>query len=168
MSGHSFGAVTTQAVSGQSYPVIGQKWTDKRIDAAIPLSPSGSRNATDTANLFSKVAIPWLLMTGTRDTSPIGNLSAESRLNVYPNLPKSIDRYELVLENAQHSVFTERALPNEDKQDKTRHHQSIKAISTAFWDSYLKEDNTAKDWLQGTGAKESLEQKDSWKIAKQE
>jgi len=34
MSGHSFGAVTTQAVSGQRHPVGGDL-TDKRIKAAF-------------------------------------------------------------------------------------------------------------------------------------
>ncbi|MBL9115388.1 MAG: hypothetical protein JNJ83_10320 [Verrucomicrobiaceae bacterium] len=40
MSGHSFGAVTTQAVSGQSLAVGGARFTDPRIKAAIMMSPS--------------------------------------------------------------------------------------------------------------------------------
>ena len=38
MSGHSFGAVTTQAVSGQVFP-IGKGFTDPRINAAVLMSP---------------------------------------------------------------------------------------------------------------------------------
>ena len=41
MSGHSFGAVTAQAVSGQSFPTGGQRFTDTRIKAAIAFSPAG-------------------------------------------------------------------------------------------------------------------------------
>lgn len=40
MSGHSFGAVTTQAVSGQSLPVGGARFTDPRIKAALMMSPA--------------------------------------------------------------------------------------------------------------------------------
>ena len=43
MSGHSFGAVTTEAVSGETLPVGGQKFTDPRIKAAIVFSPSAPR-----------------------------------------------------------------------------------------------------------------------------
>ena len=39
MSGHSFGAVTTQAVSGQVIP-IGRSLTEPRIKAAVMMSPS--------------------------------------------------------------------------------------------------------------------------------
>jgi dienelactone hydrolase len=40
MSGHSFGALTTEAVSGESFPIIGNRLTDSRIKAAIAFSPS--------------------------------------------------------------------------------------------------------------------------------
>ncbi len=41
------------------------------------------------------------------------------------------------------------------------------AYSTAFWDSYLKEDPVAKAWLQGGEAKTLLETKDEWQVLKQ-
>ncbi len=40
MSGHSFGAVTTQAISGQKF-ALGKSVADKRIKAAVVMSPSG-------------------------------------------------------------------------------------------------------------------------------
>ena len=40
MSGHSFGAVTTEAVSGEALPISGKKFTDPRIKAALVFSPS--------------------------------------------------------------------------------------------------------------------------------
>src|SRR3954468_24824757 len=97
MSGHSFGAVTTQAVSGQSFPISGTNLTDKRIKAAIAFSPSAPRNGGGDANeAFGKVKIPWMLMTGTKDTAPIGAVDAKSRRAVFPALPAS-GKYELVL-----------------------------------------------------------------------
>ena len=89
MSGHSYGAVTTQAVSGQSLSRGRQPYTDPRIKAALPMSPSSPRGKRLTANdAFGKVSIPWLLMTGTKDTAPIGDQTVESRLAVYPALPQ--------------------------------------------------------------------------------
>src|ERR1035441_6109382 len=65
MSGHSFGAMTTEAVSGETMPVNGQKFTDPRIQAAIAFSPSTPR-ARSAEETFGAVKIPWMLMTGTR------------------------------------------------------------------------------------------------------
>jgi predicted dienelactone hydrolase len=163
MSGHSFGAVTTQAVCGQSSPLIGQKYSDPRIDAAIAMSPSSPR-AGKPQNAFGKVAIPWMLMTGTDDVAAIGDQDAASRLLVFPALPATIDRYELVLDGAEHSAFTERGLPGDRGKRNPNHHRSILALSTAFWDAYLRGDAAAKAWLQGDDAKSVLQEKDLWQI----
>ena len=107
MAGHSFGAVTTQAVSGQSYGAMGQRYTDKRIKAALPLSPSPPRFGFNDST-FGKVSIPWLLMTGTHDDSPIGrNGDPESRRKVFAALPKAGHHYELCLDGAEHSAFSD-------------------------------------------------------------
>ena len=53
MSGHSFGAVTTQAVSGQSLPVGGSPLTEPRIKAAIAFSPSRPRRGRRGARIVS-------------------------------------------------------------------------------------------------------------------
>jgi predicted dienelactone hydrolase len=161
MSGHSFGAVTTQAVSGQAVPLGGQRYTDKRIRAAIAFSPSSPRRG-DPARAFGSVGIPWLLMTGTNDTSPIGDADVESRLAVYANLPTTIDRYELVLHDAEHSAFSDRALPGDRQARNPNHHRAILALSTAFWDAYLRDEAAAREWLRGPGARSVLEKQDRW------
>jgi len=166
MSGHSFGAVTTQSVSGESKPVIGTRFLDDRIVAALALSPS-SPNGRDATKAFKSVKIPWMLMTGTRDKSRIGGQTVESRLAVYPALPKTIDRYELVLDKAQHSAFSERATFGDNRASRNpNHHRAILALSTAFWESYLKNDKEAIKWLQGDRAKLLLEEKDRWQFEK--
>lgn len=161
MSGHSFGAHTTQAVAGQSFPLVGQKFLDQRIDAAIaysPSSPAGGNNATP----FGKVRVPWMLMTGTNDIAPIGGQTVQQRLAVYPNLPASIDKYELVLFGAEHSVFSDRGLRAADQGPAPKHHQAILALSTAFWDCYLRDDANARKWLTSDRAKDVLDAKDRW------
>jgi predicted dienelactone hydrolase len=162
MSGHSFGAVTTQAVSGQQALRGLINFTDNRIKAALALSPSSPRGGKPE-RAFGKVSIPWMLMTGTKDLSPIGNADLESRLGVYPALPDG-DKYELVLHDAQHSAFGERALPGDKVGRNPNHHQAILALSTAFWDAYLKKDKEALSWLKGEGAESVLEEKDRWQF----
>jgi predicted dienelactone hydrolase len=162
MSGHSFGAHTTQAVSGQKFP-IGKGQVDDRIAAAIAFSPS-SPAAGSKAEAFGSVKIPWMLMTGTKDTAPIGGQSVESRLEVYPNLPKSIDKYELLLKDAEHSVFTDRRLPGEKMDRNPNHHRAILALSTAFWDGYLKQNAAAVAWLKSVEVERLLERDDRWQL----
>lgn len=160
MSGHSFGAQTTQAVSGQTFPLVGQRYTDKRIDAAIAFSP-GAPLRGDAAKAFADVKIPWLLMTGTNDVSPIGGQDVASRLAVFKNLPQE-DKYELVLDKAEHSAFTEGRLAGDKRRPNPNHHRAILAISTAFWDAYLRNDAEAKAWLIGAGPRSILETDDRW------
>ncbi len=161
MSGHSFGAVTTEAVSGESFPGIGQSYTDARIQAAIAFSPSSPRNGRGLSQAFGQVKIPWLLMTGTKDVAPIGHATVASRLAVFPALPPG-SKYELVLDKAEHSAFTDSALPGDREPRNPNHHRAILAISTAFWDAYLQNDPAARAWLNGDGPRSVLEPKDRW------
>ena len=160
MSGHSFGAGTTQAVSGQRFPLAGARFTDVRIKAATLFSPSSPRGG-DTARAFCGVAVPWLLMTGTKDGSPIGGQTPASRLAVFPALSAG-GKYELVLNNAEHSAFSDRALPGDSQPRNPNHHRAILALITAFWDAYLRDDPAAKAWLDGSGARSALEPADRW------
>ena len=162
MSGHSFGAQTTQAVSGQSLAVGGQRFTDARIKAAVAFSPNAPQRG-DPKTAFGSVKVPWLVMTGTKDTSPIGNATVESRLAVFPALPPG-DKYELVLEKAEHSAFGDRPLPGESEKRNPNHHRVILALSTAFWDAYVRDDAAARAWLTGDGPRELLEINDKWQL----
>ncbi len=159
MSGHSFGAVTTQAVSGQAF--LGGKTTflEPRIDASVMLSPSPPQ-AGDPVTAFSTIKIPCLLMTGTLDDSPIGNSKPEDRLKVYPNL-KQAPAWQVVFDKATHMSFGERDLRGQAIKD-TRYHKAILALSTAFWDMTLKSDPDAKTWLNGPSAKSVLVPEDKW------
>ncbi len=161
MSGHSFGAVTTQAVSGQALPNGRTPYLDPRIRAAVIMSPSAPRNASASA-AFGKVDLPWLLMTGTKDQAVIGDATVENRLAVYPALPDG-RKYELVLHDAEHSAFGDRALPGDAEGARNaNHHRAILATGTAFWDAYLLDDAGARTWLDGAAVRTVLEPKDRW------
>jgi predicted dienelactone hydrolase len=159
MSGHSFGAVTTQFLSGQR-PPIGNNLTDPRIQAAVIMSPSALRRR-DPKAAFAEVKIPWMLLTGTKDNSPIGDTDAASRLLVFPALPVG-DKYELVLFNGEHSAFTDRALPGDTEPRNPNHHRAVLAVTTAFWDAYLRDNSAAKAWLNGDAVTKILEPADNW------
>jgi predicted dienelactone hydrolase len=163
MSGHSFGAITTQAVSGQAFPVGGQRFTDPRIKAAIAFSPSTPRGGS-AEQAFGAVKIPWLLMTGTKDLALIGQADMKSRLGVYPAL-RGAPKYEVVLHNAEHSAFTDRALPGDREPRNPNHHRVILALSTAFWDAYLRGDADALAWLNGSGPRSVMEAADRWQFS---
>ncbi len=160
MSGHSFGAVTTQAVSGQRFGKLGAAANEPRIRAAVLFSPSNPKLGTP-AEGFGAVKIPWLLMTGTRDVAIVGDADVKSRLAVYPALPPG-SKYELVLDGAEHSAFGDRSLPGESGQRNPNHHRVILALSTAFWDAYLRGDAAARAWLDGDGPRTVLEPADRW------
>lgn len=162
MSGHSFGAITTQAVSGQRTPGGRALFTDRRIRAAIAFSPSCPKKGRPE-QAFGKVSIPWLLMTGTKDLSLIGGATIESRLGVFAAVPATGDKYEVVLHNAEHSAFTDRRLPGDKEERNPNHHRAILALSTAFWDAYLSDEAAAKAWLDGNGPESILEAKDRWR-----
>lgn len=160
MSGHSFGAVTTQAVSGEDFPVNGRSLTDPRIKAAVIFSPSTPKRGRPE-KAFGTVTIPWMLMTGTHDLAPIGDVDTASRLGVYTALRGS-PKYEVVLNNAEHSVFTDRPLAGDHEPRNPNHHRVIEALSTAFWDAYLRGDAAALKLLNGAGPRSIMEAKDEW------
>ncbi len=161
MSGHSFGAITTQGVSGQVFTGGRATYTDSRIKAAIAFSPSVPTLSTPK-DAFGAVKIPWMVMTGTKDVVPLlGKTDAKSRLAVFAALPPG-GKYEVVLDRGEHSAFTDQALPGDTEKRNPNHHRVILALSTAFWDAYLRGDPAAKAWLDGDGPKSVLEKDDQW------
>lgn len=159
LSGHSFGAQTTQVIGGQSLSSVGHRYRDARVKAAVIMSPGTPGGRLDHGDVFQGVRIPWLVMTGTRDASPIGGQTVESRLAVFPALPHG-PAYQLVLDGAQHSAFGDRILPGETLSRNPRHHGVILATSTAFWDAFLSGNPAAREWLDGAGVSEVLEPRD--------
>lgn len=161
MSGHSFGAVTTQAIAGQGFRRGEALFADPRIKAAVVLSPSSPRHGGDPKQAFGGVKTPWLLMTGTKDVAVIGDADVESRLAVFSALPPG-GKYQVILNGAEHSAFSDRALPGDTERRNPNHHRVVLALSTAFWDAWLSGDRKARAWLDGEGPSTVLEPKDRW------
>ncbi|MCB1226736.1 MAG: hypothetical protein KDK99_13055 [Verrucomicrobiales bacterium] len=156
MSGHSFGAVTSQGLMGQTFR-IGGPYTDPRITAFLLMSPSAHR-ATSPEQAFQAVTAPVFCMTGTEDGSPVEpDLDPLSRQQVYAALPAG-DKYQIVFEGARHMAFGDAQLAARND----RYHAIIEQLSTRFWDAYLKADVHAKAWLQSDQPRTLLQPQDSW------
>ncbi len=160
MSGHSYGAGTTQWVSGQRTRQ-GDSAADVRIDAALMMSPSSPARG-DVNQAFGSVTIPWMLMTGTKDVSAVNDRPVSSRLAVFPALPTG-GKFELVLKDGEHHAFSEGA-GRAWQQRNPNHHRVIFALSTAFWDAYLQANEAAGEWLKGEGPSTVLEAGDRWQL----
>lgn len=157
MTGHSFGAVTTQGVMGQK--VGGFSREEPRLTAFLPMSPSAHRT-NSPKDTFGHIAKPVLCMTGTKDASPIDpTTTPESRRGVYAALPAG-DKYELVFKDGEHHAFGEGGRIGQTQIP--HHHPAILQISTAFWNAYLKGDDKAKAWLASDGPKKLLVEADVW------
>ena len=83
---------------------------------------------------------------------------------MYPAL-HGAPKYELVLRNAEHSVFTDRALPGDREPRNPNHHRVILALSTTFWDAYLRGDAEALAWLNTSGPRSVMEADDRWQAS---
>ena len=67
MSGHSFGAVTTQAIVGEKYAAeAAEKFADPRVTAGIAMSGSASAGRSQD-KAFGSIKIPMFYLTGTED-----------------------------------------------------------------------------------------------------
>ncbi|MES2441386.1 MAG: dienelactone hydrolase [Pseudomonadota bacterium] len=107
MAGHSYGAMTTQAVSGQRYPGRGSALLDRRIDAAIAFSPSpGRAGGLSDAETFAGIAIPFFSLTGSDDAVP--NLTATTpadRERPFRAMPPG-GKYLLWFDGTTHAAFS--------------------------------------------------------------
>lgn len=146
MSGHSFGAVTTLSVAGRKYP-FNRSFAEGRIAAFLAMSPQPGKGLSSSA-AFGQLSQPILCMTGANDGSPIDpTLKPADRRKVYEALPTG-DKFQLVLDGAEHHVFGDADGPVQKRQRNPQHHPAIQKISLQFWNAYLKGDEQSKKWLQ--------------------
>lgn len=146
MSGHSFGAHTTQALAGQAFARTTAATAEPRISASIAFSPSPPNTGSD-AQATANMRRPFFSITGTEDTSPLlAGVSAADRERPFRAMPPG-GKYLLVLAGANHSDLSggggmrRRQGPDEHVQ------QAVIATTIAFWRWTLLEDRAAKSML---------------------
>jgi predicted dienelactone hydrolase len=177
MSGHSFGAITTQALSGERFGQsqrAGDRLVDIRIQASIAFSPSGGRDGADdqSSQRFAAITRPFLSFTGTQDTSVASPETAQSRQLPYARMPGP-DKYLLVLDGADHMTFggqkeLGRMRMNMQRGARTRadddtFYPAILSASLAFWNASLKDDRDAKRYLASGAFERTLAPGDVWR-----
>ena len=149
IAGHSYGALTVQAITGQL--VGAQDLRDPRICAAIAFSPGAV--SEERAQLMARVKIPFFSITGDHDqfvtfkdgksTMRLG-MALEKRLMIYEQLPLG-HKQLLILANADHMSFAgEPVDPQRYSRDVTletsealNQWSRISDMSTIFWRYFL-------------------------------
>lgn len=149
IAGHSYGALTVQAITGQL--VGGRDLRDPRIRAAIAFSPGAV--SAERAHLMAKVKIPFFSITGDHDqfvtfkdghsTMRLG-MMLEKRLSIYEQLPAGRKQL-LILADSDHMTFAGEAVdPDRFSRDVTLkpgeqldQWSRISEISKIFWKYYL-------------------------------
>ncbi len=152
IAGHSFGAITTQALMGQRYPAApGADLAEPRAKAALLFSPSARGNRLDQA--FGGVTMPVQCWTGTHDALPqlSPEVSAASRQQVFAHLPTG-DKSQIVFDGGDHMLFSGDNLRGRDDPARDqRQWRLIRAGTLAFWRAYLLSDGQARAWLSDAG-----------------
>lgn len=155
IAGHSYGALTVQAISGQLHS------KDIRIKAAIALSPSAI--SKDRAKTMRQVTIPFMCVTGQQDNYVTFKDKAESmklgvplanRLAIYEHLPQG-KKYLLNLNDADHmsfagepidaNHFSRNIVVNDESNLKTW--EKVSHVTTAFWNQHLNHGQDSKEAL---------------------
>ena len=141
MAGHSFGAATTLAVSGEKIADVSGSFLDPRIKAAIAMSPpivEGSR--------FDGIHIPVFVLTGTEDE---GFTRTADRRTAYDKIT-SPDSCLVIFNGADHFTFSGHFHWWQHAKDR-EFQPLIRVATTAFWDAHLRGDAAAKAWLEQGG-----------------
>jgi predicted dienelactone hydrolase len=159
MSGHSFGAVTTQALAGQQFPVGRRQaaqadaLADERLRAFIAFSPSA--RSDEAAPQFARITRPFFSVTGTED-GRVGlglGVPPQQRLIPFEGMPGP-EAYLLNLVGADHATFSGqprwRDEPATDPARDDLHRRLVKATTLAFWQAQLADDAAARAWLHGS------------------
>ncbi|MCF8496005.1 MAG: hypothetical protein K9G62_04975, partial [Alphaproteobacteria bacterium] len=151
MSGHSFGALTTQVIAGQLVPdAAGEliSLQDERFKAGILYSPVPVSHIANMPleSVYGSISIPLFHMTGTDDSSPLESFGYEYRLIVYEHTGHP-EKYLLIKEGGDHMVYNGTRGKLEPNPLRERHEEIIRIASLAFWEAHLRGDPKAHEWL---------------------
>ncbi|WP_375286431.1 alpha/beta hydrolase family protein [Sphingomonas sp.] len=151
MSGHSFGAHTTQALAGQTFSRTTTDTAEPRISASIAFSPSPPSMGSD-AQAMANVHKPFFSISGTEDTTPAAaGVSAADRERPFRAMPPG-DKYLLVLAGATHADFSGNAGGMRQQGPDEHVRRAVIDTTIAFWRWALMGDRTAKSMLDDPGA----------------
>jgi predicted dienelactone hydrolase len=118
-------------------------FADPRVKAVIALSPQGAGEMGQTDHSWDNIRIPVLTMYGSRD------MASQRRTPDWRSQPFHFeppgDKYDVELQGATHFTFVGPFRPGAQEGEVFK---LAKIETLAFWQAYLNNDATAKQWLQ--------------------
>jgi predicted dienelactone hydrolase len=152
VGGHSYGAYTAVAIGGATVQMPGDKspvsFADQRVRAIVALSPQGEGEMGLTSHSWENIRVPMLAMYGSRDYGP-QRRTPTWRSQPFNGAPPG-DKYDVTLEGATHFTFVG---PMRRRGLQTPLFQCAMVETLAFWDTYLKDDEAAREYLAYEGLK---------------
>ena len=152
VGGHSYGAYTAVAIGGATVQMPGGKspvsFADKRVRAIVVLSPQGEGEMGLTSHSWENIRVPMLAMYGSRDFGT-QRRTPTWRSQPFNGAPPG-DKYDVELEGATHFTFVG---PMRKRGLQTPLFQCAMVETLAFWDTYLKDDEAAREYLAYEGLK---------------
>ncbi|MBW8638193.1 hypothetical protein K1W69_13430 [Hoeflea sp. WL0058] len=145
ITGHSFGAYTSQLFAGAEIDLPGKgsvNFLDDRFSAAILMSAQGRDQQGLRDGSWDGINGPMLNLTGTRDGGAKGQ-DWRWKVEPYEFAPPG-DKYLAVLTDADHYLGGI-AIP--EQMPVPAHKEAVLQITLAFLDAYLAGDAAARDWL---------------------
>lgn len=144
LAGHSYGAVTTQAMAGERR-AYGPPVAEPRLRAFLGLSPSARGEEAPLNDRFAGIRRPFFCITGTRDDGiGLHDISAADRTVPYRHMPGG-DKFLLVLDGAAHMPLA--GNPGSRHVLPPRAATAIQGASLAFWEATLGGRQAARTWL---------------------
>jgi hypothetical protein len=155
MSGHSFGAMTTQVMCGMLFPDESGKLRSYKqpvFKSGILYSPVPISHVAldDPRDIYGAIDRPLFFMTGTDDDSPVEGWNYEQRLRVYDHAGCP-EKGLMVLNEGDHMVYNGSRGKLGHNPNRALHEELIKMSAMAYWDMTLKNDEMARVWLTGAG-----------------
>lgn len=142
VAGHSMGGGTALLIGGATAVRSGESrrgFRDQRVSAVVAMSPQGPGEEGFDDQSWNDIRIPIMTMSGTKDGGA-GKQGPEWRLEPFQHMPPG-DKYHVLAEGAFHISFA----------GGPRFRSCIVSVTTAFWDTYLKGDASAKSRIASAG-----------------
>jgi predicted dienelactone hydrolase len=159
-AGHSAGAYTTQLITGMRIRTReqpqGASYADPRVKAGLIISGQGVNGLGITKDAWEKVAVPTLVITGSKDLASVGSETPQTRRHPFEYARGAAGGgpacFLLWIEGASHSSYAGKSGRSiGDKESATSDPKMIGEIvqcaTTAFLDRYLRGNEAGQAWL---------------------
>ena len=165
VGGHSFGANTALMSAGAQFQQDGKAlgFGDKRIKAALVMSPPALPTSLDPKYVYRPIQIPTLHLTGTQDNTPIPGAitTADMRRESYDAIPAG-PKYLGIYDGGKHAMFNDRTRDDVNSAIK----QSAYELSLKFFNSVFNAaEQSAGDLRDNSRAKLDKEHLFSWEAS---